>query len=298
MRSARITATVVASFLFLLSISTLAQNPSASSSANEVHIPVFITDERGLPVENVSPGDISVWEDKKPITSRVTVVPAKDSPLYIAVLFDVSGSQQRSSSFQPTVRAAAAFINHALKTDVDRIAVVSFSDLMTPLTWMDRLQLSHTSINLKSGGGTALYDAIAEATSFQSRTPENTRRVVVLITDGEDDASHITHENALERAQRARVVLFSVSTAEAGTSGRGNLRLRQFADGTGGLAFFPSKQVTPADAFSAIGQQITGLYVLTYTSDAAAPKKKDQGHEIEIKAATQGWRIRTSKRRF
>src|SRR5208283_4787365 len=104
--------------------------------------------------------------------------------------------------------------------------------------------LSHGVRMLRPGGGTAMYDAIYFACRdklVQDKSTGATRRAIILLSDGEDNQSRVSREEAVEMAQRAEVIIYAISTNTSGLKMRGDKILEHFAEETGGKAFFPFK---------------------------------------------------------
>jgi VWFA-related protein len=134
----------------------------------------------------------------------------------------------------------------------------------------DLEKLSGAIRGLQAGGVTTLYDAIYSSCRdkmlfFPSPEPY-LRRVVIVISDGEDNQSEHTREEALAMAQRAEVTVYAVSTSAAGLLGHGDKVLRRLAEQTGGRAFFPFKASDTAADFREIARELRSQYSLAYIS--------------------------------
>ncbi|HVI06637.1 MAG TPA: VWA domain-containing protein, partial [Sphingomicrobium sp.] len=120
---------------------------------------------------------------------------------------------------------------------------------------------------LQDGGGTALYDAIylASRDKLLKDDPDRpVRRALIIISDGEDNQSEHTRTEALEMAERAQVIIYTISTDDSGLILRGDKILQQLADATGGRAFFPFKMKDFRTSFSAIEDELRSQYVVSY----------------------------------
>jgi len=112
---------------------------------------------------------------------------------------------------------------------------------------------------LRPGGGTALYDALYFACRDKLlKAPKSTpvRRAIILLSDGEDNLSHVTREEAIEMAQRAEAIVYTISTNVSGTKGEGDRILERIADATGGRAFFPFQIRDVSNAFAEIQDEL------------------------------------------
>jgi len=203
-----------------------------------VRIPVFITNERGAPITGATSAQLSVSEDRNTATS-FDLRPAEGVPLYIGVLIDSSNSEEKIRDI--AVQTLGMFLNHVMTTAADRAFISTFSTTMKPAIWMGKSEISEYQPHIQVGGGTALYDAVGQAATLEGQTPL-ARRVLVLVTDGEDNLSHLTHEEATAQAQKAGIVIFSVSTNGTEPATRGERKLKQFAEATGDSHCSPIKQ--------------------------------------------------------
>jgi len=119
----------------------------------------------------------------------------------------------------------------------------------------------------RPGGGTALYDAIYFACRDKLMKHEQTgpvRRAIILLSDGDDNMSHVTREEAIEMAQRAEVIIYTISTNISGMKGKADKVLERIADATGGRAFFPFKMKDIKNSFAAIEDELRSQYVVSY----------------------------------
>jgi len=150
---------------------------------------------------------------------------------------------------------------------------------------------------LRPGGGTALYDALYYACRDKLlKQPQGgpTRRAIILLSDGEDNLSHVTREEAIEMAQRAAAIVYTISTNVSGTKGAGDKVLERIADATGGRPFFPFQLRDVANAFAEIQEELRSQYDVSYKP---ADFKAD-GHfrTIEIVASDRkNFRVRARR---
>ena len=163
--------------------------------------------------------------------------------------------------------------------------VVSFdtsAELVADMT--DDIGKLNASIRaLRPGGGTALYDAIFFACKekLQDQPPEKFRRAMVILSDGDDNQSRYTREQALEMAQKADVVIYTISTNNSGQESDGDKVLRYFAQETGGQVFFPFKASDLAQSFENIANELRHQYIVVYRPE---PLKADGlYHTLDIR---------------
>jgi Ca-activated chloride channel homolog len=127
--------------------------------------------------------------------------------------------------------------------------------------------LAHGVHELRPGGGTALYDALYFACRdklLKGSKSVTVRRAIILLSDGEDNQSHVTREEAIEMAQRAEAIVYTISTNVSGTKGPGDKVMERIADATGGRAFFPFQIRDVANAFAEIQDELRSQYAVSY----------------------------------
>jgi Ca-activated chloride channel family protein len=164
--------------------------------------------------------------------------------------------------------------------------IVSFdtaAELVADLT-DDVDKLKSAVMGLRPGGGTAMYDAIFFACRdklMQDQPKFKFRRAMVILSDGEDNQSRWTRDQALEMAHKADVVVYSISTNRSGTETDGDKVLRYFAEQTGGQAFFPFKAQDLAQSFENIANELRHQYNVLYRPE---PLKTDGlYHPVDVK---------------
>lgn len=120
---------------------------------------------------------------------------------------------------------------------------------------------------LRPGGGTALYDALYFACRdklLKASKATPVRRAIILLSDGDDNLSHVTMGEAIEMAQRAETIVYTISTNVSGTKGNGDKILERIADATGGHAFFPFQIRDVVNDFAEIQDELRSQYAVAY----------------------------------
>ncbi len=255
-------------------------NPQSSDDQNRIKVRVelvnvltTVTDKKNRLVTDLTKDDFRIFEDGKPqdirFFSRET-----DLPLRIGILIDASNSIRSRLRFEQD--AAIDFLNIAVRPGKDLAFVVAF-DLEPQLIqdYTDDMEkLSNAIQGLQAGGVTSLYDAIffscKEKMLFFPPPEPYLRRVMIIISDGEDNQSVHTREEAVAMAQRAEVTVFTISTNRAGAEGRGDKVLHRLAEVTGGHAFFPFEAGDLAADFHEIARELRNQYSLAYVSTNSA----------------------------
>jgi VWFA-related protein len=249
---------------------------------NRVNMLFTVSDKKGRFVTNLVKDDFAVSEEKKP-QSIVEFAAESDLPLRLAVLIDSSNSIRDRFRFQQ--EAAVEFINSVMRPQ-DKAVVISFDtgpELVADLT-NDTGVLAKAVRDLRPGGGTSLYDAIFFACKdkLQQDQPRHKfRRALVVLTDGEDNQSRYSRDQALEMAHKADVVIYGISTNITGLQTDGDKVLKYLTSETGGLTFFPFKVQDLAQSFENIANELRHQYSLLYRPEPA--KTDGRFHEVSIK---------------
>lgn len=263
---------------------------------NEVNVLFIATDKHGKFVRNLNERDFSILDDHKPPESILAFRRETDLPLEMGLLVDVSGSV--NSRFEFEQQAATGFLQHVLRKGFDKAFVLGFNGRSQyAQDYTDNVELLSAGVRrLKSGGGTALYQAIYRACKEKLLTekPDHpVRRALIVISDGEDNQSDVSKSQAIEMAQRAEVIIYTISTDDSGLILRGDQVLQQLADATGGRAFFPYKMKDISHSFSAIEDELRSQYVVSYKpSDFDADGRY---RSIEITALKKDLQVRARR---
>jgi len=267
-------------------------------TVNEVNVVFTVTDKHGRFVKNLKQGDFRILDNGKPPAAITSFESETNLPLRVGLLIDASNSIRDRFHFEQD--AAIEFLNQIIHRNTDKAFVIGFDS--TPEVTQDFTddtdKLSRGVRMLRAGGGTALFDAIyyacrdklANANSPGGRT----RKAIILLTDGEDNQSRVTREEAIEMAQRAEVTIYAISTNISGIKTRGDKVLERFAETTGGRVFFPFRIQEVSDAFFAIQDELRSQYALSYRPADFA--HNGQFHTIQIEAVhNKKLRIRAKK---
>jgi Ca-activated chloride channel family protein len=281
------------------------ENPAKSDSddsiatirsvVNEVRVVFTVTDRHGRYIKDLKGNDFKVIDDQKPAELR-SFRSETDLPLQVGLLVDASNSVRDRFKFEQ--EAAIEFLNSIIRPRYDEAFVVGF-DATPELTqdFTDNTESLSSGVRmLRAGGGTAMYDALYYACRDKLLKREQkgpVRRAIILLSDGEDNLSHVTREEAIEMAERADVIVYTISTNISGTKGKGDKVLERIAEATGGRAFFPFQMRDVSDSFVSIQEELRSQYWMAYKpADFVA-----DGHyrTIEILAQDKGLKVRTRK---
>jgi VWFA-related protein len=266
---------------------------------NEVNVLFIAMDKHGKFVRDLGQNDFSFLDDHKPPQQIVSFVQQTDLPLQLGLLIDTSGSVH--SRFQFEQDAAVGFLQHTLRPHYDRAFVMGFSGRNKVVQdFTDNVSLLQTSIqSLQTGGGTALYQAIYNACKerlLKDDSDRPVRRALVVVSDGEDNQSEVSKQQAIEMAQRAQVLIYTISTDDSGLILRGDKVLQQLSDATGGRAFFPFKMKDIKTSFSAIEDELRSQYVVSYHPADFDPDGRYRS--IEITALKKDLQVRARQGYF
>jgi len=238
-------------------------------NVERVNILFSVKDNKGRLITNLKQSDFKLFEDEKPqAIERVNI--DTDLPLNIALLIDRSGTVQNQLKLEK--EAAIEFLNKTLKHGKDKAVVIGFDTAVDDLTkgFTDDIEkLSDPIRKILAGGSTSVFDAVYIA-SNQYLAKEPSRRLVVLISDGDDNNSRKTIEESLLVAQKSSVAIYAISTnLSIGSSGanrdRGDKNLKKLSEETGGRAFFPKKLEDLETGFQSIGEEVRSQYSLIYS---------------------------------
>jgi VWFA-related protein len=288
------------------------QPASIKVDVDVVSVLATVRDKKGGLIGNLEKTDFSVFEDGKPQTikyfSRET-----DLPLTIGLLVDVSGSQRNLIDMERS--AASQFFSQVLRQK-DLAFLISFgeeSELLQDSTGSTRLlneglkdlrpasgvQGIHPGPVPTAGGprGTVLYDAVYLAANDKLKT-EVGRKVLVLISDGVDQGSRVSLNEAVEAAQRADAVIYGIEYYDASAyggmfGGGGGGTLKKLAEETGGHAFRVDRRNTLPEIFKEIQDEMRSQYAIGYTPTNAA--KDGAYRKVEVKLANKDLKAQARK---
>ena len=253
---------------------------------DEVNVIFTVTDKHGHFVKDLKQNDIDVLDDHKPPQSVVHFSAETDLPLRVGLLIDTSTSIRSRFKFEQ--EAAIEFLNQIVRPKTDRAFVLGFdTERYLSADFTDSTEsLGHGVRVLRPGGGTALYDAVYWACRDKlGKTDERyaVRRAIVLLSDGDDNFSHVTREEALDMAQRAEVIIYAISTNVMGMRGPGDKNLERLAEATGGRVFFPMKLEEVADYFQAVQEELRSQYMVDYKPADFVANGRFRSIQIEAK---------------
>lgn len=249
----------------------------------EVVLNCTVLDNKGELVNDLTKSNFKVFEDKA--LQTVISLQHQDTPVSIGLLVDNSGSM---SSKRAAVAAAALDLVKASNPQ-DETFVINFSDqayLDQDFTSdLDRLQngLSHFSLS----GGTALYDTVVTAADKMERSATLPRKVLIVITDGDDNVSKLTLDNAIHRVQDMHgPIIYSIGLLFGGDKSRhAKHDLQSLSRETGGIAFFPGSLKDVDSVAAEVARDIRNQYAIAYHSPQASVGGY---HTVKVEAHASG----------
>jgi Ca-activated chloride channel family protein len=252
---------------------------------NEVNVVFTVSDRHGRLITNLKKNDFKVLDDGRPVSNIPSFQRQTDLPLRVGLLVDASNSVRDRFKFEQ--ESAIEFLGQTIRPRSDKAFVVGFD--ATPEVTQDFTDstedLSKGVRMLRPGGGTAMYDAVyfacRDKLAKQPRTGPM-RYALIVLSDGDDNQSHVTREEAIEMAQRAEVIIYTISTNITGSKGNGDKVLKYISEATGGRAFFPFQITDVANAFGEIQEELRSQYALSYHPSGFA--SDGRFHTIEILA--------------
>jgi Ca-activated chloride channel homolog len=258
-----------------------------------VELFVTVTDENQRLVTELTRQDFAVYDNGKP--QAITAFDATPRPLDVVVMLDSSGSM--ASTIDPAKRAADQFLSRLSPND--RAIVGWFNETITfrPTTGFTRdLQLLRDGLQqLSLSYPTKLYDAVAHGIELL-RTTYN-RRVIVLLSDGDDTASKLGAGEIIKRARAIEVTVYSVGVVTEFFNGQQRIRtspdrgLKNLSAETGGDLLRPKTVSDWGSAFARVADELHSQYVLAF----APPTLDNKVHKLDVKLTRPGLTARTRK---
>jgi VWFA-related protein len=288
-------------------------------NVNLVEVLYSVVNKRQKLVTDMTQNDFKVFDDgaQQEITSFSQPT---DLPLRIGMVLDTSNSIRERLKFEQD--AAIDFLFNALRRNKDQAFLMTFDDgpeIIKDFTG-DTGELRDTILKQRAGGGTALYDAVyAASTHLLNNSPmppglnSDVRRVLVVISDGDDNSSTRSRGESVEMSQRAGVIIYSISTSTDWVTPdeekdvmkqvqrkylktEGDQVLDQLALETGGRSFFPYKVDDLGQSFLDIGDELRHQYALAYSPAGRIPDGKY--HTIKIQTDRKDVTVRARKGYF
>jgi Ca-activated chloride channel homolog len=291
--------------------------PAIRRSVDLVNVLFTVVNQRNKIVADLGQENFLVFDDNIPQEIRFFSRQG-DLPLRVGLLLDTSNSIRRRFQFEQ--EAAVDFLYSLIRKDKDQAFLMDVDDdpeIVQDFT-SDLDRLRDAIQQQRAGGGTALYDAVYQASQHlasqvpqQGDAPMEARSVLVVISDGDDNVSRHSRGEALEMAQRAGVVIYTISTStdwiitdketnDGNSADRkyfkteGDRLLEQIATESGGQAFFPYHVDDLAKSFGNIGDGLRSQYSLAFVPSSRSTTD-GKFHIIRVEVSTKGLRVQARK---
>lgn len=263
---------------------------------SEVQFTLVATDQNNRPVPRLSPADIMVLDDGQPVP-RFELRAAGDLPLRLGIVLDLSDSTQKSWS---AVRGALVRSFGRTMSHDDELLLLAFnSKIELERVVRDPDQLTGALENPASGGLTALYDTLYTACDHKVFTGDSQphRSALVLFSDGDDDLSLHGESEAIARAQRSGIAIYTVTAHNPKKKTSGDVVLHNLAQATGGRDFVAKDAAQLEEALAAINDELRSSYLLYYRVPDDSGKRAFRRVRV-IPTLTDGAQVRSREGYF
>lgn len=266
-----------------------------------VNLVFTVTDKDGHFRKDLKKENFGLLDNGRPPAEVIAFTQQTNLPLRIGIMLDTSSSIRTRFKFEQD--SALDFFLELLKPG-DKAFVEGF-DIQIALTqdYTGNVDLLNQGIRkLRPGGGTALFDSLYKTCQSQMLTLQATsavpdvRKVIILVSDGEDNYSRALESDAIKMCERAETVIYAISTDTSPTRGRGGDTLKTIAEATGGQVFYPVKLDDMAVFFKNIEEELRSQYSLEYRP--ADFKQDGAFRTIYLQANDPRYKVRARKGYF
>jgi VWFA-related protein len=270
-----------------------------------VRLPITVVDKKGQFVPGLTQNDFVILEDRVPQQIETFSDDLGQTlPVYVAVLMDTSPSTAGKLKFEQ--ESALNFIQTVVRARKDQVLFATFDhEINLRQDFTNKLDLLDRAVSSvkKLGKQTALFDAVWQFCDEKLRTAPG-RRVLVVITDGEDTYSRANLRDAIDIAQRTETTIFAISTkagfistvpgVEAGeVKDKQDRELTKLAEETGGVAFFTGDMLSLERSFNKISKELRAQYLVTYKPINDRYDGSFRKIEVNLTEGRKGLRVRT-----
>ena len=265
---------------------------------NEVNLIFTVTDKHGKFITGLKRENFGLLDDGRPPQAVLRFTQQTNLPLRVGIMLDTSSSIRQRFQFEQD--SAIEFFLQILHLN-DRAFVEGF-DIQTDVAqdFTNNVDLLNQGIRkLRPGGGTALFDALYKTCKDQMLPLQETgavRRVIVLVSDGDDNYSRVEESDAIKMCQRADTIVYTISTNISPSKDKGDDVLKAISEATGGQAFYPVKLEDVAIGFRNIEEELRSQYHLVYRP--ADLKTDGSFRTIYLEAINRAYHVRAQKGYF
>ena len=278
---------------------------SITTFIRRVRLPITVVDKKGQFVPGLTKSDFLIFEDKVPQQIETFSDDLGEAqPLYVVVLMDTSPSTAGKLKFEQ--ESAMNFIHTVVRPRRDRVLFATFDhEINLRQDFTDKLDLFDKAVYAVKAMGTqtALFDAVWQFCDEKLRTVPG-RRVMVIVTDGEDTYSRANIRDAIDIAQRTETTIYAISTkagflstvpgVEAGqVKDRKDRDLSTLAEETGGVAFFTGDMLSLERSLTRISKELRAQYLVTYKPLNDRYDGKFRKVEVKLGGSRGDLKIRT-----
>ena len=269
------------------------------SRSDEVNVIFTVTDKHNKFIKDLKQNQFKILDNNRPPRQILDFSAETDLPLRVGLLIDASNSIRDRFLFEQD--AAISFLHQIIRPKTDKAFILAFDEVwdLTQDFTNDLDKLTKGIRVIRPGGGTALWDAVFYACRDKlMKEKENgpVRRAIILVSDGDDNQSRVLRQEAIEMAQRAGVIVYTISTNLSNNPDEGDRSLKMLAEATGGQAFFPFKLQDVANAFHDINEELRSQYSVFYKPEDF--QANGQFRPIQIIAENKKYRVRAKKGYF
>ena len=239
-------------------------------NVDEVLLNCTVIDEKGRAVEGLTQGDFRVWEDSAP--QRVSSFRHQDMPVSMGILVDNSGSMRDKRAI--VNQAAMDLLRDSNRQDT--AFIVNFNDraYLDQGFTSDLVALNRGLAHYDAQGTTAMYDAVAASADELTKDSRFQKQVLLIVSDGADNASRLSREEAIRRVQNlAGPVVYSIGLlfdSDTREFQRAHDALQTLSDDTGGIAYFPRSMDEVTRIATQVAADIRNQYTIGYHSTKSA----------------------------
>lgn len=273
--------------------------PVYRSRTDEVNVIFTVTDKHNNFVKNLTQQQFRILDNNLPPRQIMNFEAETNMPLRVGLLIDASNSIRDRFLFEQ--QAATEFLRQVIRPNTDQAFVLAFDETpeVTQDFTGDMSKISRGISSIHPGGGTAMWDAVYYACrdrlmkEHEDGSNRTVRKAIILVSDGDDNQSRVTRQEAYDMAQRSGVIIYAISTNLSNILDSGDRNLKMLAEATGGRAFFPSKLHDLSDAFHSIREELRSQYSVSYKPSEF--QAGGQYRPIQITADNKHLRVRAKK---
>jgi Ca-activated chloride channel family protein len=257
------------------------------ATVEEVHLSATVVDDRQRLITNLDKNAFTVYENGQ--IQQIKHFQQEDTPVALGIVIDNSGSMRDK---RPSVNKAAVNLVKASNPS-DEVFLVNFNDdYYLDQDYTDNVnKLKDALERYETRGGTALYDAVLASNEHLMKAPNLEKKVLFIVTDGEDDASLNTLEQTIRKVQVENgptIYTIGILDEQGSHKRRAQRALREMAEATGGVAFFPASMDEVDRITQQIAHDIRNQYTLSYKP--TNPQSRGGYRSVKVEARARGFK--------